>query len=131
MQEICNCQMQSFQPKYILEVKVLVTQLCLTLCDPMDCSLPDSSVPGILQARILEWVAIPFSRGSPNPGIKPWSPALQAVATRKDILTQEQNYENLFCTETESISQKISKMISHRTYWNSFKFYGISIQWNT
>ena len=35
-----------------------------TLCDPMDCSLPGSSVHGILQARILEWVAIPFSRGS-------------------------------------------------------------------
>ena len=45
-------------------VKVLVTQSCLTLCDPMDCSLPGSSVHGILQARILEWVAIPFSRGS-------------------------------------------------------------------
>ena len=38
-------------------------QLCLTLCDSMDCSLPGSSVHGILQARILEWVAIPFSRG--------------------------------------------------------------------
>ena len=35
-------------------------QLCPTLCDPMDCSLPGSSVPGILQARILEWVAISF-----------------------------------------------------------------------
>ena len=43
---------------------VLVTQSCPTLCDPMDCSPPDSSVHGILQARILEWVAIPFSRGS-------------------------------------------------------------------
>ena len=42
-------------------VKVLVTQ-CLTLYDPMDCSPPGSSVPGILPARILEWVAIPFSR---------------------------------------------------------------------
>ena len=42
---------------------VLVTQSCLTLCDPMDCSLPGSSVHGILQARILEWVAILFSRG--------------------------------------------------------------------
>ena len=40
----------------------LVTQLCLTLCDPMDYSPPGSSVHGILQARILEWVAIPFSR---------------------------------------------------------------------
>ena len=43
---------------------VLVAQSCLILCDPVDCSLPGSSVHGILQARILEWVAIPFSRGS-------------------------------------------------------------------
>ena len=43
---------------------VKVTQLCLTLCNPMDCSLPGSSVHGILQARILEWVAISFSRRS-------------------------------------------------------------------
>ena len=44
--------------------EVLVIQLCLTLCIPMNCSLPGSSTHGILQARILEWVAIPFSRGS-------------------------------------------------------------------
>ena len=43
---------------------VWVTQSCLTLCDPMDCSSPGSSVHGILQARILELVAISFSRGS-------------------------------------------------------------------
>ena len=42
----------------------IYTQSCPTLCDPMDCSLLDSSVRGILQANILEWVAIPFSRGS-------------------------------------------------------------------
>ena len=48
-------------------VKVLVTQSCLPLCDPMDYSLPSSSVHGILQARILEWVAIPFFRGSSWP----------------------------------------------------------------
>ena len=47
----------------IESVKVLVAQLRLPLCDPMDCSLPGFSVPGILQARILEY-AIPFSRGS-------------------------------------------------------------------
>ena len=45
-----------------------VTQSCATLCDPMDCSLPGSSVHGIFQARILEWVAISFSRGSSRPG---------------------------------------------------------------
>ena len=48
-------------------VCVLVTPLCLTLCDPMDCSPPGTSVHGILQARILEWVAIPSSRGSSGP----------------------------------------------------------------
>ena len=55
-------------------------QSCLTLCDPTDCSPPGSSVHGIFQARILEWVAVPFSRGSsqPNhlqcrrPGFDPW-----------------------------------------------------------
>ena len=44
-----------------LNMKVLVAQSCLTLCDPMDCSPPGSSVHGVLQARILEWIAIPFS----------------------------------------------------------------------
>ena len=44
-----------------------VAQSCPTLCDPMDCSLPGSSVHGILQARILEWVTISFSRGSSRP----------------------------------------------------------------
>ena len=43
---------------------MLVAQLCPTLCDPLDCSPPGSSVHGVLQARILEWVAIVFSRGS-------------------------------------------------------------------
>ena len=46
------------------KVKVLLVQLCLTLCKSMDRSLPGSSVHGILQTRILVWVAIPFSRGS-------------------------------------------------------------------
>ena len=66
-------------------MKVKVAQSCQTLCDPMDCSLPGFSIHGILQARILEWVGISFSRGDiPNPGIKPGSPALEA-----DALTSE------------------------------------------
>ena len=56
----------------------LVTQLCPILFDPIDCSPPGSSVHEILQSRILEWVAIPFSRGFPDSGIKPGSLALQA-----------------------------------------------------
>ena len=50
-----------------VKVKGLVAPLCPTLCDPMDCSPPGSAVHGILQAKILEWVAIPFCRGSSWP----------------------------------------------------------------
>ena len=57
-------------------MNALVAQLCATLCNPMYCSLPCSSVHGILQARILEWIATPGDL--PNPGIEPRSPALQA-----------------------------------------------------
>ena len=48
-----------------------VAQSCLTLWDPIDCSPPGSSVHGISQAKMLEWVNIPFSRGSSGPGIEP------------------------------------------------------------
>ena len=44
-----------------------VTQSCSTLCNPVDCSLPGSSVRGIFQARVLKWVAIFFCRGSSQP----------------------------------------------------------------
>ena len=62
-----------FFPDHYLEVELLgyrrdaCTQLCLTLCNPMDCSPPGSFVPGIFQERIMEWVAISFSRGSSPP----------------------------------------------------------------
>ena len=55
----------TFSPAmYKLQFEVLVAQSCPILCDPMDCSPPGSSVHGLLQARILQWVALPFSRGS-------------------------------------------------------------------
>ena len=54
-------------PLYRKKVESEVTQLCLTLCDPVDCSLPGFSIHGIFQARVLEWVAIFFSRGSSWP----------------------------------------------------------------
>ena len=54
--------------RYLVSVQVLVAQSRPTLFDPMDCCLPGSSVHGILQARIQEWIATPFSRGS-NPGL--------------------------------------------------------------
>ena len=52
-------------------------QLCLTLCNPTDCSPPGSSVHEILQATVLAWVPISFSRGLPDPEIESRSPALQ------------------------------------------------------
>ena len=52
---------------FIYSTVCIVVQLCLTLCDSMDCSLPVSSVHGILQARILQWVVMPFSRVSSQP----------------------------------------------------------------
>ena len=50
-----------------VKVKALVSQSCLTLCDPMDYNPPGSTVHGILQAGVLEWVAIPFCKGSSLP----------------------------------------------------------------
>ena len=56
-----------------------VAQSCPTLCDPVDCSLPGSSVHGIFQAIVLEWIAISFSRGSSQPGLELGSPAWQTL----------------------------------------------------
>ena len=61
----------------------LVTQLCLTLCDPIDYSPPGSSVHKDFQARILEWVAIPFSRGSSQSRHRTW------IALQADFLQSE------------------------------------------
>ena len=57
---------------------VLVTQLSPTVCNPMEYSLPGSSLHGILQAIILEWLPFPFPGDLPNPGIKLGSPVMQA-----------------------------------------------------
>ena len=54
-------------------------QLCLTLCEPIDCCPPGSSVQGILQVKIPELAAMPSSRGSSKPGIKPTFPMAPAL----------------------------------------------------
>ena len=58
-----SCALENIKTVNLM-TRVLVAQSCQTLCDPTDCSPPGSSVRGILQARILEWVAISFYRGS-------------------------------------------------------------------
>ena len=60
---------------------------CLTLCDPMDYSLLGSSVHGISQARILEWVAVASSMDLPHPGIKLMSPAFPALQADSLLLS--------------------------------------------
>ena len=57
-----------------------VAQSCLTLCDPIDCSLPGSSVHRIFQARILEWLAISFSKGSSQPQNRTWVSCVSCIA---------------------------------------------------
>ena len=62
-----GCLAQSWAGLVLEQVLVSVAKSCLTLCDPLDCRLSGSSVHEIFQARILEWAAILFSRGSSQP----------------------------------------------------------------
>ena len=80
-------------------------QLYPTLCYPVDCSPPGSSVHGILQARILEWVAMPSSRRCPNPGIKPASLMSPALADRffTTSVSQEAHGEELLRHQIQSL----------------------------
>ena len=77
----------------------LVVQSCLTLCDPMDCSPPGSSVHGILQARTLEWVACPPPGDLPDPGIKPRSSALQADS----LLSEPRRKPQIACGSDDGV----------------------------
>ena len=67
-----KCDVDYSEEMLILESESEVAQSCLTLCDPMDCSLSGSSVHGIFQARVLEWIAISFSRGPSRPRNRTW-----------------------------------------------------------
>ena len=63
---------------YTMKVKVLVAQSCPTLSSTLDCRLLESSLHGVPQERILEWVSIPSSRDRLDPWLEPGFPALQA-----------------------------------------------------
>ena len=75
-------------------MKVLVAQSYLTISDPMDCSPPGSSVDGISQARILEWVAKSSSRDLPDLGIKSASSAFQGSSLSLSFQEAPQNGQN-------------------------------------
>ena len=72
LRTVDTMQWRDFRRELSPDWKVKVTQSCPTLCDPMDCSPPGSSVHGILQARILEWVAMPSSRACSWPRYGTW-----------------------------------------------------------
>ena len=74
-----------------------VSQSCLTLCDPMDCSLPGSPVPGILQARILGWAAIAFSRRSSQP--RDWTRVSCIVGRCFTTQATKETRERLKCSK--------------------------------
>ena len=100
-------------------------QSCPTLCDPMDCSPPASSVHGILQATILRWLPCPPPGNLPNPEIKPRSSALQA-----DSLPFELSGKPM-----ELIESMKNTYIDHQIYFNllfNFKLFGYlqSFRWS-
>ena len=64
---LCNSHKELVAQNLTKESESEVAYSCPTLCNPVDCSLPGSSIHGIFQARILEWVAVSFSRGSSQP----------------------------------------------------------------
>ena len=83
-------------------------QSCPTPCDPMDCSLPGSSVHGIFLARILEWVAFPPPRDLSDPEVKPASPALQVgrdptTACRSQLVRMRIN-KSLWCGSNSPVT---------------------------
>ena len=99
---------------------MLVAQLCRTLCDPMECSPPVSSVHGILQARILEWVAMPSSRGffQPRDGtmshVSCVSFSLPLVPPGKpssQITSQIFQHEFVFCRSPRKYDQNIPSQV--------------------
>ena len=82
--------------KVMFAAAAKLCQSCLTLCDPRDGSPPGSPVPGILQARMLEWVAISFSRGSSNPGIEPRSPVLAGRFFITEVPNRKRSMSRLY-----------------------------------
>ena len=98
---------------------LLVAQSCPSPYDPMGCSLPGASVHGIFQVRILEWVAISFSKGSSRSGIEPTSSALQACSL---LLSQQGSpysptyFPAIMCnSSTPTLSALLYSLLSSHT----------------
>ena len=90
---------------------MLITQSSPTLYHPMDCSPPGSSVHGNLQSRVVEWVAIPFSRDLPNAGTEPRSPALRADSSLSEPTGKPQ--ESVFSL----LMAKVQSLVWEPRFW--------------
>ena len=93
----------------------LVALSCLTLCDPMNWSLPGGSAHGFLQARILEWLAMPSSRGSSNPVIEPRFPSLQVDSVPSEPQGESRNtgVGSLFLLQGNFLTQESNQGLLH------------------
>ena len=124
---VCTNALHPHPNNIHLYLKVLVTQSCPTLCGPKDCSPPGSFVHGILQARLLERVAIPFSRGSSWPGIEPGSSALQADS----LLSESPGKPNMHLSHL-GLLLFISHFHPHvQSHFGIFFFFTVSTIWNS
>ena len=115
-----------------------VTQSCPTLCDPMDCSLPGSSVHGIFEARTLEWVAISFSRGSSRPRDWTWVSRivgrLFTVWATREALVCVYVTDSLSCTpenNTQIVTLSEGESESYSVVSNSLRPHGLYSPWNS
>ena len=113
------CRLWGIYISVCLYVHVLVcsvTHLCPTLCDSIDCSSPGSSLPGIFQARILEWVAVSYSGGFSWPRdwtLISWVPALADI-----LFTSCTTWETLICLHTYTHMSLHTHTYTHtHTYW--------------
>ena len=98
---------------------VLVTQMCPTPCDPMDCSPPGSSVHEIFQGRIMEWVAISFSRGSSWPRDQTWV----SCTTSRFFTTQATREAQISLYYFPNFLQALEVIISSSFYhWGHWKW---------
>ena len=101
----------------IMWVCAKLLQPCSTVCDPMDHSLPGSSVHGILQARILEWVAMPFSRGSSQP--RDWTRVSISPGLAGSFFTTGATWEAL----SMCISEQIWTWVTGIRFWVCWQFH--------
>ena len=103
---------ETWSSERLNSLPVLVAESCLTLCNSMDRSPPGSSVHGILQARILEWITIPFSRGSSQPRDQTW---VSCIAGR------------LFTIQATREAPRILGAGSHSLLWRIFLIQGSNL----